>query len=71
MDGGGYLLLSQAFCVGSGGFVGGGGVGGVGAFVFHLLQSRKMINKRVESVMSEEPVAMPETPHKTHRSPLN
>lgn len=42
---------------------GGGGVwvGGGGAFVFHLLRSRKMINKRVRSVMSEEPVALPET----------
>ena len=61
LDHGGYLLLSQAFVL--------GGRRGT-AFVFHLLRSRKMINKRVKSVMSEEPVAWPET-LKNMAAPLN
>lgn len=41
LDHGGYLLLSQAFVFGA-------WRGGGGAFVFHLLRSRKMINKRAK-----------------------
>lgn len=44
----------------------GGGRGGELAFVFHLFRSRKMINKREKSVMSEGPVVLPETSRK-HR----
>lgn len=44
----------------------GGGRGGELAFVFHLFRSRKTINKREKSVMSEGPVVLPETSQK-HR----
>lgn len=38
---------------------------GCAAFVFHLLRRRKLINESVGSIMSEEPVGLPETPRKT------
>ena len=46
LDRGGYLLLSQAFCVG-------GAARAVGeAFVFHVFRNRKMINQRIKSITS-------------------
>lgn len=40
----------------------GGGGEGCASFVFHLLWRRKLINESVGSIMSEEPVGLPETP---------